>query len=97
MRLQPLNALLALVRWQRLRLIIRVAECHNAEDTVVRGYAEQRAQEIIGTCTLGLIFEAGAVVPFVITGLIGINFIIEVAVNLVLVPTVYRLIQIKKK
>ncbi len=41
--------------------------------------------------------EAGAVVPFVITGLIGINFIIEVAVNLVLVPTVYRLIQIKKK
>ncbi len=41
--------------------------------------------------------EAGAVVPFVITGLIGINFLIELAVNLVLVPTVYRLINIKKK
>ena len=41
--------------------------------------------------------EAGAVVPFVITGLIGINFIIELAVNVILVPSVYRLIEIAKK
>ena len=41
--------------------------------------------------------SAKEVVPFVIMGLIGINFIIEVVVNLVLVPVVYRIIQIKKK
>ena len=41
--------------------------------------------------------EGGAVVPFIVTGLIGINFIIEVVVNMVLVPSVYRLINIKKK
>ena len=34
---------------------------------------------------------------FIITGFIGINFIIEVCVNIILVPTVYRLINIKQK
>ncbi len=33
----------------------------------------------------------------IITGLIGINFIIEVAVNLILVPTIYRIIEIYQK
>lgn len=41
--------------------------------------------------------EAGDVAAFVITGLIGLNFFIELAVNLVLVPSVYRLIEIAKK
>lgn len=41
--------------------------------------------------------EAGTTVGFVITGLIGINFIIELAVNVILVPTVCRLIEIAKK
>ena len=38
---------------------------------------------------------AAEVATFVVTGFIGINFIIEVAVNLVLVPTIYRIINIK--
>ena len=37
-----------------------------------------------------------AVVPFIITGLIGINFIVEVVVNLVLVPVISRVIRIVK-
>lgn len=41
--------------------------------------------------------ESGGVVAFVITGLIGLNFFVELAVNLILVPTVYRLIEIAKK
>ena len=41
--------------------------------------------------------ESGTAVGFVVTGLIGINFIIELAVNLILVPTVYRLIEIARK
>lgn len=41
--------------------------------------------------------EGGAVVPFVVTGLIGINFLVEIAVNMILVPSVYRLINIKKR
>lgn len=36
------------------------------------------------------------VVAFIITTIIGINFIIEVIVNLCLTPAVYRLIEIKK-
>jgi uncharacterized membrane protein len=40
---------------------------------------------------------AGEVVPFIITGLIGINFIIEVVINIVLAPTIYRIININKK
>ena len=36
-------------------------------------------------------------VAYIFTGLIGINFVIEVAVNLILVPTVYRLIEIYSK
>ena len=38
-----------------------------------------------------------SVVGFIITGLIGYNFLIELAVNLVLVPTIYRVIEISKK
>ena len=38
----------------------------------------------------------GSAVGTVITVLIGINFIIEVAVNLILVPTIYRIIEIGK-
>lgn len=41
--------------------------------------------------------EASAVLPFIITGLIGINFIIEFCINLVLAPTIYRIIEINKK
>lgn len=36
-------------------------------------------------------------IEYVVTGLIGINFIIEVIVNLVLVPTIYRIIEIGRK
>jgi hypothetical protein len=35
-------------------------------------------------------------VEFIIGGFIGINFIIEVCVNLILVPTIYRIIEIGK-
>ena len=41
--------------------------------------------------------ESQSVVLYVITGLIGINFLIEIAVNVILVPTVYRIIEIYKK
>jgi uncharacterized membrane protein len=41
--------------------------------------------------------ESDGVIVFVITGLIGLNFFVELAVNLILVPTVYRLIEIAKK
>ena len=41
--------------------------------------------------------EAGEVTVFVVTGLIGFNFIVELILNLVLVPSVYRLVQIAKK
>lgn len=41
--------------------------------------------------------ESDGVIAFVITGLIGLNFFVELAVNLILVPTVYRLIEIAKK
>ena len=34
---------------------------------------------------------------YIVTVLIGLNFIIEVAVNLILVPTIYRIISIKRK
>ena len=34
---------------------------------------------------------------FIVTAFIGFNFLIEVAVNMILVPTVYRLINIKRK
>ena len=37
------------------------------------------------------------VVLFILLTLIGINFIIEVVVNMILVPTIYRLINLKKK
>ncbi len=44
-------------------------------------------------------FNVGSedVIPFIITGFIGINFIIEFVVNMVLVPAVYRVIEIKQK
>ena len=35
-------------------------------------------------------------VEFIVVGFIGINFIIEVCVNLILVPTIYRIIEIGK-
>lgn len=38
----------------------------------------------------------GNAVMFIITGFIGTNFIIEVVVNLILVPTIYRIIEIGK-
>ncbi len=38
----------------------------------------------------------GNAVMFIITGFIGTNFIIEVAVNLILVPAIYRIIEIGK-
>lgn len=56
----------------------------------------------LGSVTIfsGLISEwAGgsqSVFMFTITGIIGINFIIEVAINLVLVPVIYRIIEIAK-
>ena len=37
------------------------------------------------------------VLVYILTVLIGINFIIEVAVNLILVPTIYRIIEIGEK
>ena len=40
--------------------------------------------------------EGGSAVATIITGFIGINFIIEVCVNLILVPTIYRIIEIGK-
>ena len=41
--------------------------------------------------------EASQVIPFVIFGFIGINFIIEFAINLILAPTIFRIIKINKK
>lgn len=41
--------------------------------------------------------SAKEVVPFIITGLIGINFLVEVAINIILAPTIYRIININKK
>lgn len=41
--------------------------------------------------------EAEQVTVFIITGLIGINFIIELVVNLVLAPTVYKILDILGK
>lgn len=41
--------------------------------------------------------QAEKVTVFIIIVLIGINFIVEFAVNLILAPTIYRLIEIKKK
>ncbi len=41
--------------------------------------------------------KAEEVTLFIITGFIGINFIIELVVNLVLAPTIYKLIEINKK
>lgn len=40
---------------------------------------------------------AEGVAVYVVTVMIGINFLIEVAVNLVLVPSIYRIINIKKR
>ncbi|MBO5908126.1 MAG: ECF transporter S component [Clostridia bacterium] len=37
------------------------------------------------------------VLVYILTVLIGLNFIIEVAVNLILVPTVYRIVEMSKK
>lgn len=44
-----------------------------------------------------LVPDSTSVPLFIITGFIGINFIVEIVVNLVLVPAVYRIIEIKKK
>ncbi len=41
--------------------------------------------------------KAEEVTLFIITGFIGINFIIELVVNLVLSPTIYKLIEMNKK
>ena len=41
--------------------------------------------------------QAEQVTLFIITGFIGINFIIEFAVNLILAPTVYKILEIYKK
>ena len=43
------------------------------------------------------VLKAEEVTLFIITGFIGINFIIELVVNLVLAPTIYKLIEINKK
>ena len=40
--------------------------------------------------------EGQSLVAFVIVALIGVNFLIEVAVNMILVPTIYRIIEIAK-
>ncbi len=37
------------------------------------------------------------VLVYIVTVLIGVNFIIEVAVNLILVPTIYRIVEISKR
>jgi uncharacterized membrane protein len=39
----------------------------------------------------------GPIALFIITGFIGFNFLIEVAVNVILVPTIYRIININKR
>jgi uncharacterized membrane protein len=47
----------------------------------------------------GLISEwagDGNIVLFVITGMIGVNFLVELGINVIFVPTVERLINIKK-
>lgn len=41
--------------------------------------------------------KAEEVTLFIITGFIGINFFVELAVNLILAPTIYKLIEINKK
>ncbi len=41
--------------------------------------------------------ESQSVVVYIITVLIGFNFLIEVGVNLILVPTIYRIIEIAGK
>lgn len=41
--------------------------------------------------------ESDGVVFFIITGLIGVNFIIELVINLLLAPTIYKIVEIKKK
>ena len=40
--------------------------------------------------------EGGSAISTIIVGFIGINFIVEVCVNLILVPTIYRIIEIGK-
>ena len=58
---------------------------------------------IAATFTNTLIFLIGSLIFFesdiatVISVLISINFLIELAVNIVLVPTIYRVINIKKR
>ncbi len=41
-------------------------------------------------------FKTESVVWFIIVGLIGVNFIIELALNLILSPAIYRILQITK-
>lgn len=41
--------------------------------------------------------DGNSAVEFIFLGLIGINFLIEIAINLVLCPTTMRLLNIKKK
>ena len=41
--------------------------------------------------------DSQSVFMYTVTGLIGINFFIELAINLVLVPTIFRIIEIVKK
>ncbi len=41
--------------------------------------------------------QAEEVTVFIITALIGVNFIIELAVNIILAPTIYKIIEINKK
>ena len=50
-----------------------------------------------GVFLVGSLLFFGGDIAFVINVLISINFLIELVVNIVLVPTVYRVINIKKK
>lgn len=45
----------------------------------------------------GLAPEGQSVIEFIVLVLIGTNFLIEIAVNLILVPTIFRVIEIVKK
>lgn len=69
----------------------------------VNPYIAAFASAVVATLLNTSVFLIGSLIFFeaniatVINVLISINFLIELAVNVVLVPTIYRIINIKKK
>ena len=69
----------------------------------INRYAAVFASAVVATLVNTSVFLVGSMLFFesdistVINVLISINFLIELAVNVVLVPTIYRVINIKKK